>query len=85
MELRYDENEALAEKHVDTNKDCKHDQYIYYLEGRAERAEIDTNHDGVLDTWTFFDEDGKTPARQELDIDGDDSLCGLKRRNCWSE
>jgi len=71
VEFLYDENEDPAEKHVDTNKDCKHDQFVYYIGGKAERAEHDTNFDGRIDLWTFFEADGKTFARQELDTTGD--------------
>ena len=71
VNLLYDENEDVAEKHVDTNKDCVYDQFIYYLDGKPEKAEVDSNFDGRLDTWTYYEQDGKTLARQEFDIDGD--------------
>ncbi|MDP7573270.1 MAG: hypothetical protein QF391_16835, partial [Myxococcota bacterium] len=44
VELLYDELENLAEKRLDSNKDCKHDQFVYYVEGKPERAAIDSNH-----------------------------------------
>ena len=71
VELRYDEFENLSEKHVDSNKDCQHDQAVYYADGRAKRAEIDSDFDGRIDTWTFFEADGKTIGRQEVDATGD--------------
>ena len=49
VELRYDENEAVAEKHSDTNKDCKHDEFVYFADGRPERAERDQDFDGRVD------------------------------------
>ncbi len=72
MGLLYDDNEQVAEKHFDSNRDCRHDQFIYYIEGTPERAENDSDFDGRVDVWTFFEQDGKTYARQELDsnIDG---------------
>ena len=67
MNLLYDDKENLAEKHVDTNKDCKFDQFVYYLDGKPEKAEVDSNHDGRLDTWTFYETDGETLARRRND------------------
>ena len=61
---------AIAEKHSDTNKDCKHDEFVYYAEGRPQRAERDQDFDGRIDAWVYFGEDGK-PARQEFDTTGD--------------
>ena len=71
MELIYDENEQIAERKSDTNKDCRFDETVYYIDGVAERAERDTDFDGRTDVWTFFAEDGKTPARQDQDTNRD--------------
>jgi len=70
VELRYDENENLAQKLSDTNKDCKHDEFVFYIDGKPERAERDTDHNGQIDVWIFFTEDAE-PARQEQDTSGD--------------
>jgi hypothetical protein len=70
VELVYDANEQIAEKKADTNKDCRHDQHVFYVDGVAQRAERDTDFDGRLDVWVFYEEDGKTPARQDQDVDG---------------
>ncbi|HEY5659036.1 MAG TPA: hypothetical protein VIY27_14710, partial [Myxococcota bacterium] len=71
IELLYDANEQIAERKSDTNQDCRHDEFVYYVDGVAERAERDTDFDGRIDAWVFFEADGKTPARQDQDVDGD--------------
>ena len=71
VELIYDENEQIAESRKDTNEDCRLDEIVYYIDGVAERAERDTDFDGRVDVWIFFEEDGKTPARQDQDTNGD--------------
>jgi hypothetical protein len=67
LDLRYDEAENVSEKRSDKNKDCRPDEIVYYAEGRPERAESDTDLDGRMDVWTFFEADGKTFGRQEQD------------------
>ncbi|MDH5567100.1 MAG: hypothetical protein OEY15_10580, partial [Myxococcales bacterium] len=71
VELLYDDNEQIAERRTDTNQDCRHDEFVHYSAGVAERAERDTDHDGRIDVWLFFEADGKTPARQDQDVDAD--------------
>ncbi len=48
IELLYDENEDVHEKHVDHNKDCKFDEFVYYAGGKPERAEKDTDLNGAI-------------------------------------
>jgi hypothetical protein len=60
VELVYDANEQIAEKKADTNKDCRHDQHVFYVDGVAQRAERDTDFDGRLDVWVFYEKDART-------------------------
>ena len=41
VQLHYDEFENLAKKDVDTNRDCTPDEFVYYTNGKAVRAEKD--------------------------------------------
>ena len=68
--LQYDDQEQLAEKRTDTNGDGRHDEVVFYEDGKPERAESDTNYDGRVDLWITYDADGK-PAAQERDTNGD--------------
>ena len=43
IELLYDENENLSEKHTDVNRDCTFDEFVYYVDGKPERGEKDTD------------------------------------------
>ncbi len=70
IELLYDENEDIHEKHVDHNRDCKFDEFVYYPSGKPERAEKDTDLNGVIDVWIFYERTGD-PSRQEQDTTGD--------------
>ena len=70
IELLYDEFEQLSEKRTDTNEDCRPDEFVYYREGKAERAERDQDFDGRIDVWLYFGPDGQ-PLRQEQDTTGD--------------
>ena len=71
VDLRYDAAENISEKRVDKNHDCKPDEIIYYTDGKPERAEADTDLDGKMDVWTWFEKDGKTLGRQEQDTNKD--------------
>src|SRR5438034_6282906 len=71
VDLRYDEAENIAEKRTDKNHDCKADEVVFYANGKPERAEADTDLDGKVDVWTFFEKDGKTLGRQEQDSNKD--------------
>ena len=71
IELLYDEYEQIAQKRSDTNSDCQHDEVVHYVDGIAQRAERDTDHDGGFDVWQYYEEDGRTLARQDEDSDGD--------------
>src|SRR5687767_7711150 len=71
VELRYDESEQLVERRADTNKDCRQDEFVFYENGIAARAERDTDFDGRVDAFLYYEEDGKTPARQDQDTNKD--------------
>ena len=68
--LKFDEYEHVSEKRVDTNLDGVHDEFIYYENGEPVRAEIDSDHDGRLDTWVDHGPGG-VPLHQERDSNGD--------------
>lgn len=68
--LLYDENEELSERRVDTNRDCSHDEFVFYLNGKPLRSQRDRDHDGRLDSWSQYDAEGRVRLR-ELDTKGD--------------
>jgi azurin len=53
VELDYDDDEQLSQKRSDTNQDCRHDEFVFYVNGKAERAERDRDFDGRIDVWIF--------------------------------
>ena len=55
IELTYDEHEQISQKKADTNQDCRHDEIVHYDAGRAARAERDTDFDGRMDVWLYFE------------------------------
>ncbi len=71
VDLRFDERERIEERRIDKNGDCRFDEVVYYDDGRPRRAEIDSDFDGRVDTWVYFEPDGKTISRRERDTDGD--------------
>ena len=52
--LLYDDEEKLKEKRTDTNRDCNHDEIIYYEAGNPLRSEHDTDHDQKIDAWMQY-------------------------------
>ena len=36
--LLYDENEELSERRSDTNRDCSHDEFVFYEQGKPVRS-----------------------------------------------
>ncbi|MGY8805098.1 MAG: hypothetical protein ACKVK6_12780, partial [bacterium] len=68
--LLYDENEELAERHTDTNRDCAHDELVFYEGGKAARSQRDRDHNGEFDSWSHYNELGQVHLR-ELDTNGD--------------
>jgi len=58
IELLFDENEDLHEKRVDNNNDCQFDEFVYYAGGEPERAEKDTDLNGAIDVWIFYERNG---------------------------
>jgi antitoxin component YwqK of YwqJK toxin-antitoxin module len=45
---------------------------VLYENGKQSQRRVDTNHDGQIDAWTFYDERGQI-IRQAADLDGDGS------------
>lgn len=48
------EGKQITKAYVDANKDLKVDTVIYYKNGNRDRAEKDSDQDGVVDTWTSY-------------------------------
>ncbi len=71
--LLYDENEELAERRADTNRDCSHDELVFYERGHPVRSQRDRDHNGAFDSWTQYDNAGKVHLR-ELDTTGDEKV-----------
>jgi antitoxin component YwqK of YwqJK toxin-antitoxin module len=46
----------VSERHVDKNG--RLERAVYYRDHQLVRAEEDTNHDGAIDTWTYFQTSG---------------------------
>ena len=51
---------------ADKNYDGKPDYAEYFQNGVVEHREADTDYDGVMDEWTYFDSNGK-PLKTERD------------------
>jgi len=55
---------------ADKNYDGVPDYAEYFVNGKLEHREADTDYDGQMDEWTYFDESG-TPIKTERDTNKD--------------
>ena len=55
---------------ADKNYDGTPDFAEYFRSGKIEHREADTDYDGAMDEWTYFDENGK-PIKTERDTNKD--------------
>jgi hypothetical protein len=70
IDLFFDDNEQVREKRTDSNGDCRADQVVHYAAGLPQRALQDRDHDGRMDSWLSYGEDGAL-IREARDRVGD--------------